>query len=238
MSNPIRSYCVRKNHEWAKIILEGGMITIHSTYGLFGHFFSDPGGDLRKFLIGCETGYYLGAKFSAGKREIDFGETEKAAKKSVCSSRRENPEDTTKEDARDAFDAISFDSELDVDRWLTDHGSVIDHDTSFVSSGYPQQLLAFFEVLWPVFIDTLKAELEQEKSAPAGRAASASQRRAVVERILAAWERAPEFRLGQLVGNLFYAEGASPMRGLLLTEDDELARFAENFAESRKAVAP
>lgn len=56
-----------------------------------------------------------------------------------------------------------------------------------------------------------------------GRAYTEGEKRAVIERVFAAWIQTPHLRLGQLIGNAV----GDPY----YTEDDELARRLETFAE-------
>jgi hypothetical protein len=60
------------------------------------------------------------------------------------------------------------------------------------------------------------------------RALTADQKRAVLERLLAAWLRAPELRLGQLIDNAVRAKtGCLP--DLFDVEDEQLAELVEAF---------
>lgn len=67
-----------------------------------------------------------------------------------------------------------------------------------------------------------------------GRALTPEQKRAVIERVLARWERTPQLRLGQLVSNTIaretgYAETADQVRKLFNVEDEELASLLEKW---------
>jgi hypothetical protein len=63
-----------------------------------------------------------------------------------------------------------------------------------------------------------------------GRALTEERKRAVAERILAAWMRVPELRLGQFISNARAWNGSFPSGGLFYTEDEELAILCEAFA--------
>jgi hypothetical protein len=58
---------------------------------------------------------------------------------------------------------------------------------------------------------------------PKGRAVTSGEKRAVIERIYAAWVEAPEQRLGQLIAN------AIRDSSFFNVEDRELAQHVENF---------
>jgi hypothetical protein len=59
---------------------------------------------------------------------------------------------------------------------------------------------------------------------PPGRAITDEQKRAVVERLLAAWQRRPELRLGQLL------VAGTPGYDVFYVEDADLVRSAERLA--------
>ena len=63
-----------------------------------------------------------------------------------------------------------------------------------------------------------------------GRAETPEQKRAVIERILAAWERAPEIRFGQLLVNANNASTSASAVALFYAEDEALAEAVERFA--------
>jgi uncharacterized protein YihD (DUF1040 family) len=67
---------------------------------------------------------------------------------------------------------------------------------------------------------------------PPGRAFTTAQKRELVERLLAAWQRSPHQRLGQFISNAAHAashEGRSV--DLFQVEDDLFALMVENFAK-------
>lgn len=61
-----------------------------------------------------------------------------------------------------------------------------------------------------------------------GRAQTSEQKRAVIERLLAAWERVPEQRLGQLIGNAMYHETWSH-QSIHMLEDFRLVNAIDKF---------
>lgn len=62
---------------------------------------------------------------------------------------------------------------------------------------------------------------------PKGRAATPEAKREIVERLLAAWEKAPQLRLGQLI------VAATQGRRLFHVEDEALAEALEAFVQPR-----
>lgn len=62
-----------------------------------------------------------------------------------------------------------------------------------------------------------------------GRALTAEQKRTVIERLLAAWERMPEQRLAQFILNA--AQVALPNVPLFYVEDEQLAAAVEGLVE-------
>lgn len=62
-----------------------------------------------------------------------------------------------------------------------------------------------------------------------GRAETPEQKRAVIERILAAWLRAPELRFGQLLVNANNASTSASAVAMFYAEDEALCEAAERF---------
>ncbi len=67
-----------------------------------------------------------------------------------------------------------------------------------------------------------------------GRALTPDQKRAIIERVLIAWERSPQLRLGQLVSNAIaietaHAEAADRVRRLYYVEDEALVDMLETW---------
>lgn len=60
-----------------------------------------------------------------------------------------------------------------------------------------------------------------------GRALTPEQKRAIIERVLAAWEASPQLRLGQLIVNTLGRNPAHPV-SLFFVEDEALAELMEN----------
>lgn len=65
-----------------------------------------------------------------------------------------------------------------------------------------------------------------------GRALTPEQKRAIIERVLVAWERQPQLRLGQLVNNVIaqatqHAPAEKVVQKLYFIEDEALAELLE-----------
>ncbi len=60
-----------------------------------------------------------------------------------------------------------------------------------------------------------------------GRATTPEAKRAVIERLLAAWMKQPEWRLGQLIENSLGPRGPATF----YVEDEDLARYCEEMAK-------
>lgn len=65
---------------------------------------------------------------------------------------------------------------------------------------------------------------------PATRAVTPEQKREVIERLLAAWMRAPDLRLGQLISNSVYEPVSGRMVDLFTIEDVVFVESVERFA--------
>ncbi len=162
-----RSYQVRvqgRGSEWARIwITDDGCISIVSDYGNFGYWFGAPACEFRMFLMGCGDDY-LARKFAAGEEELDSHATEKAAKRLVLDERR--AQRITREQARDEWDmvvAVDWSSEYDRCKWYFEETQLVDCATSDVLHfRLPIRVTEFLRVLWPLFVEQLKAELARE----------------------------------------------------------------------------
>jgi hypothetical protein len=67
-----------------------------------------------------------------------------------------------------------------------------------------------------------------------GRALTPEQKRAIIERVLVAWEASPQLRLGQLISNSIaietgHAEAADRVMHLYYVEDEALAELLEKW---------
>jgi hypothetical protein len=168
MNFPItRFYQVRvaKGHEWARIwITSDGCISIISDYGDFGYWFGSPGCEFRRFLTGCGDDY-LANKFSAGEQEFDDRATLKAARKLVLDARRDKSID--RETARDEWEQVNnvdWSSEYDRSKWYFEETTLVgDYGAAEVLQyRTPNHVTYFLKILWPLFVEKLKAELALE----------------------------------------------------------------------------
>jgi hypothetical protein len=161
-----RFYQVRvpNGHEWARIwITSDGCISILSDYGNYGYWFGSPGCEFRRFLTRCDDDY-LGRKFTQGEREFDERLTARAARDLVLSNRRDGT--LTKEQARDEWDAVlgvDWCDEYSRSKWYFEETKLVDCGaTEVLQYRTPMQVQMFLKVLWPLFIEQLRAELASE----------------------------------------------------------------------------
>lgn len=158
-----RFYQVRvpARSEWARIwITDDGCITTISDHGNYGYWFGAPGGEFRRFLIGCNDDY-LSNKFSGGKREIDEHATERGVKERICRLRRAGR--LSREEAADEWElqrSTSWTDAHDQMRWY--NTTRLDDAAEVLVHRCPIQVTMFFKVLWPLFVEKLKAELRAE----------------------------------------------------------------------------
>ncbi len=162
-----RSYQVRvqgRGSEWARIwITDDGCISIVSDYGNFGYWFGGPGCEFRKFLTRCGDDY-LANKFADGERDLDQEATSKAARKLVLDARRSRG--IGRELARREWDyvkQVDWSSEYDYCKWYFEETKLVDCAVSDVLTYIiPNRVTYFLKVLWPLFVEQLKAELARE----------------------------------------------------------------------------
>lgn len=153
-----------------------GEITIQSSFGTWGNIWTACGVPFKKFLIGVEFDYvftkFMGAKLHRFDGEASLQE----ARKWITGGRRDHR--LSKQEAREAWDA------LDDACWMGVHSNhefgsaMMDvaselgpkhplHDNFADPCGWPSnthydaQALGFWRQLWPLFVETLKAETTQ-----------------------------------------------------------------------------
>ncbi len=68
------------------------------------------------------------------------------------------------------------------------------------------------------------------------RATTAERKREVVERLLAAWERCPHQRLGQVLVNAANQEALAGAVSLFNIEDEAIVAMVERFADPRTVM--
>lgn len=162
-STKTRFYQVRvpKRSAWARIwITEDGCITTISDHGNYGYWFGAPGCEFRRFLIGCNDDY-LSNKFSAGRREVDARATVRRVKEKICRLRLQDR--LSREEAAAEWElqrATSWQDAHDQVHWYSN--TKLDDAAGVLVHRYPIQVTMFFKVLWPLFIEQLKAELAAE----------------------------------------------------------------------------
>ena len=165
-------YHVSNGYDGASIFLRywprddggsSGYISVVGSFGSFGHYFGNTGGDFRAFLCGCDR-YYLGGKFfGLQARVFDCDRTVEALKRFVIKQRRDGS--LERDEARDMFDAVK-----DADHSNSEEGFFMQLSQTMpkfyeweiygmVERVMNPQLAGFFDDIWPGFVAELQAEL-------------------------------------------------------------------------------
>lgn len=160
-------------HDWAIILISerGGVVSIQSDYGEWGHCWPSHGSpSLKHFLCRPDLHQeYLLRKFAKQKTHFNCEATVMRLKQDILEQRREDRRGMSKEKARRLFDAIDVaqaDWSQNADLfaahllWGRDSRYFWDH----VSDGlcvleYDPQCKTFLERLWPLFVEELRREL-------------------------------------------------------------------------------
>lgn len=141
-----------------------GYISVVGSFGEFGHYFGNCGGDFRAFLCGCHHGYLTTKFFGVEARVFDCDATVIVLKRLVCDRRRKGRFDT--ETAREMWNAVkdadgSNTSDVFFTRIQDAWGSYF-WDAEVYSMGETvmnPQAKGFFEDIWPGFVAELQSEL-------------------------------------------------------------------------------
>jgi hypothetical protein len=185
-------YIVRKNHEWATIMLRcwsrpanvgtehkhtyyGGEILINSTFGCWANVWiacSDP---FKQFLLDAEFDYVF-TRFMGTRLEVWDGEgSVKSLRRLLLEHRRIGELD--KDEARRLWDAIEA-NELDLapslDAFVECASSIADDIDSksvyrllsepweLTTTQHDHQAVGFWREIWPEFTAALKAEMAEQ----------------------------------------------------------------------------
>lgn len=141
-----------------------GYISVVGSFGDFGHYFGNCGGDFRSFLCGCDTHYLSSKFFGIQARVFDCDKTVDALKRVVIERRRTGS--IERDQARDMFDAIR-----DADGNHSEESFFMQLSTAFPRFyelelwGYAERVMnpqakGFFEDLWPGFVAELRREMQ------------------------------------------------------------------------------
>ena len=169
----VEKYDIRWNRgEWAlfTIDLETNTMQCHSSFGDYAYSWSHPGESFKKFLIGLERDYeYLLGKVS--NTEFDFEESIKNWKEMIIEYRRDGSLD--KEAARDCWQVIADCESYGVEEEGYCYCKVAENSTireNFLDAweifdgvkSFPPAAMTFGKVIWPMFCNVLREELEQQ----------------------------------------------------------------------------
>ena len=160
-----------KGHDWAVIMVDerGGVLQILSDYGEWSHAWPHHGRkSFKHFLVelGRDT-YYLMNKLHGTPDAFQEEKTKVEFRKRILELRRDST--LTKDEARDAWQLIEdADWQSSESVWHT----VSDNYKEFeqicpdvelpIVCDWPADLLAFVQRLWPIFVDAIRKEIEEE----------------------------------------------------------------------------
>lgn len=169
-------YTVETNHSWAIFLIDAGdgMLSIQSDYGNWGHSWSSPGKDFKKFLCELDDDYLL-RKLCGNPDKFNAKKTVANIKKIICESRRERLrvrirrewQEITKEWCRNMWDSAEelediTSADVFAERVMNDPylEAIGEHITESDVMVYERDgaMTMFMERLWRPFIEYLKAE--------------------------------------------------------------------------------
>lgn len=166
--------CYKVRHEtgmfWADITVDvtsekSGRIMIASDFGSWDYYWGDTGPTFKEFLTRVDR-YYVSNKFGAN-RWFDLDSTLEGYKKRVLECRKD--ENISADEAREIYNEIkelegcSGENEFVSMMWtLPKLMSFYDGTPDMVRTITPG-FREFWESVWPVFVERLKEEIEEEK---------------------------------------------------------------------------
>lgn len=186
-------YAVRKDHEWATIMLrcwsrpanvgtphEGtyycGEILIHSTFGAWANTWTACGEPFKAFLIDAEFDYVF-TKFMGTRLQVWDGEgSVKSLRGRLLDYRKWG--DLTKDEARALWDEIEAnEAELETsshdfvecayriasDLDMRGVRRLLSEPWELTTTQHDHQAVGFWRELWPEFVATLRAEVAAEQ---------------------------------------------------------------------------
>jgi len=175
-SSVIRSTCeiysVRgpKHSGWAKISLDEatGCVGIISDYGNWGYWWTNHGRESLKHFLTEVDKHYAWEKFTSRRREYNHSRTIEKMKEEI---QRQLEEEIIDEDhsynANTHLDFVEFESEDILCQAVYDSPELTsifgDEPWELLEKDEDPQFIMFFERLWPVFIEHLKEEIENEE---------------------------------------------------------------------------
>ena len=153
----------------------GGEITIQSSFGVWGYIWTACANPFKQFLMGAEFDYVF-TKFMGDKlHRFDGKASAREVRKWITDERK--CRSLSRAEAREAWDEFEYvrsqaecgergfgDAMMAVARSLDDSNPMHDHFAD--PCGWPRrdrydyQALGFWEKLWPLFMDALKAEMQ------------------------------------------------------------------------------
>lgn len=159
----VDAYHFRNGWDWATFfIAPSGQVTIHSSYGVWGHWWSSIGpSSIEEFLPQCHTDYLIG-KFGGAEKHFNFRKsiencrdalTDLYSNADISEKRlKEAIEDIDALESEGFDDATTFSYELAKCRLL---GAVAHNYEAIVLEPDPS-LVRFMEIFWPLLLRQFK----------------------------------------------------------------------------------
>ena len=177
----------KDQHWWAVFMIsEDGFVSIQSDYGDYNYCWSSRGDQtIKEFLIDCNDDYLMGKLGMNLPKEFNGGKTAQRIKEDILRERKQRYIESNL--ARFYFDLCKEIKYLytiqDFEDYInSEHFSGLpskalenlslldfyekDYSSIPVIMDKPQQLKAFFEHIWPPFIEILKEEIGAENGKP------------------------------------------------------------------------
>ena len=150
-----------KSEGWGIFVIDSeGFFSVVSDYGNYAFLWTHPGKPFEQFLMGLSKDYLAG-KLSqsgggpAGRTEFKGEETLRRVKECLLTCRRK--EAISRKDARDEWDLLKANNNFchkdDFEEWLKE--TSLDWPWDFASYGYPSEIEAFCDRLYPRFVEAL-----------------------------------------------------------------------------------
>jgi len=151
-----------KHEGWAIIHIDAnGFFATVSDYGNYAYLWTSFGpNDFRKFLAQLDQGYVVG-KLTGGKTIYDGEATLKAIKEHIIGARKEGT--YSRGEARHEWGKMVYNREMlsdvrEFEEWCDE--TKIEEPWEFHCSEPEPQAVAFYQKVWPRFVELIKAELE------------------------------------------------------------------------------
>jgi len=163
---PVQKFHVSNKGEYGIFLLDGNTLIIYSSFGSYGHHWSHPGADIRKFLLKVEKSYLLSKLCPSNwytYSRTDYDKTFQRVREEILRDRRDGG--LTKEQAREEWklsEQILAHHEGYLWEWY-EHTRLQDAHELTVMQPYPGQLEGLYRDLWPGFRAMLQEDLNPKQ---------------------------------------------------------------------------